>query len=821
MVGGSGGDRGDGGAAGQDQRPSQQQQRQQEQQEQQREQKGSRGISFSLGGVKSGSNGSNGSSSSGSSSNRSKKPISFALGGGKTKPSSLSSSSSRRTSRKHGSSRRDDKDDDDDGDDYDDDDASGTAGSVQFLSSFDDARPLEEVRKSQKVDLVIPLQKVNAWQDPTAAEKAAAEEAERAKQNEKEKEKHMTAEEKLRAALGKQKQQESGAALSGSTADAAAAVAAAASKKKTLEQRAIEAILSSKEDVQKEEIDAIPLLMRNRAPGTEQAQTDDEKFKMDVAQRPDESKLDDYDRVPVDAFGAAMLRGMGWKEGEAIGGTFQGLIEPIEYVPRMNRLGLGATRDLELKPDYKHMAKKYIKPGEKRTSVSQVSAKIGADGRARNIKRASEQVYEEEVVRMQRGAYVFVVSGAHEGHAGTITRLHNLQVDVRLALSGAVITVDERRVRPVASTDYKARVALLRSGGVDAVLAKQEQERRHSRRDGDRGDGDRDRGDGGRESRQLDRGRGSGHRDDGDDDGGDDAGRSRRRRDGGGGDMDVSADMRRSGREQSPEDDATRGGSRKKKKEKKSKKGKKGKKHKKKERRGGGDSDDDDDDSSSSSHDTRDADDRRPRDDTDVRDRGASSSSSSSSSRRRAAGEGERGRDGGADDASRKRRHRAAAVVLGDDDDDDYRGDGRHRGHGSAHISKRPKRSTSSKRQPAIWVCPDIRVRIISETFARGKHYNRKVRVMDVMSVDEITCITDEGSMLEGLRQRDLETIVPKQPNARVLCVRGNHRGEVGRMLERIRKKEQVVVQFEDEDNETCVVSFDDVSEYLGQDSGF
>lgn len=31
----------------------------------------------------------------------------------------------------------------------------------------------------------------------------------------------------------------------------------------------------------------------------------------------------DYDRVPVEAYGMAMLKGMGWKEGVGIGRTFK------------------------------------------------------------------------------------------------------------------------------------------------------------------------------------------------------------------------------------------------------------------------------------------------------------------------------------------------------------------------------------------------------------------------------------------------------------------------------------------------------------------
>lgn len=42
-------------------------------------------------------------------------------------------------------------------------------------------------------------------------------------------------------------------------------------------------------------------------------------FRADIATRPEQSSLEAYDAVPVEEFGAALLRGMGWKEGQAIG----------------------------------------------------------------------------------------------------------------------------------------------------------------------------------------------------------------------------------------------------------------------------------------------------------------------------------------------------------------------------------------------------------------------------------------------------------------------------------------------------------------------
>ncbi|NXV56950.1 GPKOW protein, partial [Molothrus ater] len=50
----------------------------------------------------------------------------------------------------------------------------------------------------------------------------------------------------------------------------------------------------------------------------------------------------DYEAVPVGQFGLAMLRGMGWKQGQGIGRTFPRVVPPLEQRPRPRGLGLGA-----------------------------------------------------------------------------------------------------------------------------------------------------------------------------------------------------------------------------------------------------------------------------------------------------------------------------------------------------------------------------------------------------------------------------------------------------------------------------------------------
>ncbi|KAL4808996.1 DExH-box splicing factor binding site-domain-containing protein [Aspergillus unguis] len=71
-------------------------------------------------------------------------------------------------------------------------------------------------------------------------------------------------------------------------------------------------------------------------------------FRRDVAARPESATLDQYNAIPVEEFGAALLRGMGWKEGQSVGkGNYSGA-DPSRantpHVParRPGFLGIGA-----------------------------------------------------------------------------------------------------------------------------------------------------------------------------------------------------------------------------------------------------------------------------------------------------------------------------------------------------------------------------------------------------------------------------------------------------------------------------------------------
>lgn len=69
--------------------------------------------------------------------------------------------------------------------------------------------------------------------------------------------------------------------------------------------------------------------------------------KLDVSLRPDVSTLDDYENVPIESFGTALLRGMGWKNGEPIGGINKAITPIFEPQIRARGLGLGADASLQ------------------------------------------------------------------------------------------------------------------------------------------------------------------------------------------------------------------------------------------------------------------------------------------------------------------------------------------------------------------------------------------------------------------------------------------------------------------------------------------
>ena len=75
----------------------------------------------------------------------------------------------------------------------------------------------------------------------------------------------------------------------------------------------------------------------------DECKSESEKLTKDLNSRPDEPSRDSYNKIPVEEFGAAMLRGMGWTGSDKTSSS-----GVIKYVPRPERLGLGASEVADL-----------------------------------------------------------------------------------------------------------------------------------------------------------------------------------------------------------------------------------------------------------------------------------------------------------------------------------------------------------------------------------------------------------------------------------------------------------------------------------------
>ncbi|KAF5864287.1 hypothetical protein ETB97_008065 [Aspergillus alliaceus] len=135
-------------------------------------------------------------------------------------------------------------------------------------------------------------------------------------------------------------------------------------------------------------------------------------FRADVDSRPESATLDQYNAIPVEEFGAALLRGMGWKEGQAVGrgkyGSSPAVDKPRIPERRPGFLGIGAKdasggkgAEAELgawgKTAMRKGARKNGKEGEASTEGVYMPVMM------RN-KKTGESITEEELSALQKEA---------------------------------------------------------------------------------------------------------------------------------------------------------------------------------------------------------------------------------------------------------------------------------------------------------------------------------------------------------------------------------------------------------------------------------
>lgn len=105
----------------------------------------------------------------------------------------------------------------------------------------------------------------------------------------------------------------------------------------TLEQQALQAVLASGDETSSTndltiDVQSDTLTLFDRPPAPAPGDETD-AFRQDILTRPEESTMEDYSAVPIESFGAALLRGMGWKPNQGA--------NPKVHEPKRRPAGLG------------------------------------------------------------------------------------------------------------------------------------------------------------------------------------------------------------------------------------------------------------------------------------------------------------------------------------------------------------------------------------------------------------------------------------------------------------------------------------------------
>jgi G patch domain/KOW motif-containing protein len=209
----------------------------------------------------------------------------------------------------------------------------------------------------------------------------------------------------------------------------------------------------------------LPMLLLNQLPGLAEIKDEKEKFKKDMDSRPMELEPEAYESMPVEEFGKALLRGMGWKEGEGIGKTNKVDAKVIQYVPRPERLGLGAQPKQNAELPESGKRRKIAKPGEQPNAKNvSYEQNVTADGKVKHYVDVDQGLVAKAQLEYRTGALVGIVEGVHEGMMGKLTKqtLERDRIVVKLG-SGEEVTVKTKQ------TVLLDPVLLHRANGMDEV----------------------------------------------------------------------------------------------------------------------------------------------------------------------------------------------------------------------------------------------------------------------------------------------------------------------------------------------------------------
>jgi len=159
-------------------------------------------------------------------------------------------------------------------------------------------------------------------------------------------------------------------------------------------------------------------------------------FEADLESRPDVATAEDYEKIPVQGFGMALLKGMGFKSADGIGGFRKAKIECLDPVIRPKGLGLGATPS------------------------------------ASTSKNASQS---KEKLILKRDAYVKVCQGSHQGSYGQVESLDEENARVFIKIKGHVVSVSENSIQVIDKKEFDKFKNVINKDMYDKFSAKQKE----------------------------------------------------------------------------------------------------------------------------------------------------------------------------------------------------------------------------------------------------------------------------------------------------------------------------------------------------------
>ena len=153
---------------------------------------------------------------------------------------------------------------------------------------------------------------------------------------------------------------------------------------------------------------------------TERLKNEREGRTIEEENLPDMSSVEAYEAMPIEEFGMAMLRGMGWKEGMGVGRNRK-MVDAIEYLKRPERLGLGAQ---SVGPSSKPKGPRKMgdAPIDQQVRREDLVLAPDADGRQRHVRKLDEKLVKREDIAPgpRVGKEMVVVEGRHRGLRCTV-----------------------------------------------------------------------------------------------------------------------------------------------------------------------------------------------------------------------------------------------------------------------------------------------------------------------------------------------------------------------------------------------------------------